>query len=134
MSIADQLEQHLRDNTAQRLEAVRQEVEDQTKQAASSRSGALREGISCDTWADAGSRFETTIRSTAPYSEFQDDGTGIYGPTGERITSTGGGVLRFDWPAAGGVVFAWSVAGSPGTHFFREPMAQRYADALQATF
>ena len=134
MSIADQLEANLRQKIADRLEPVRQAVEDATKQAASARSGALREGISCDTWVDSGTRFETTIRSTAPYSSYQDDGTGIYGPTGERISSPNGKVLRFDWPAAGGVVFAWSVAGAPGTHFFAEPMPQRYDDALHSTF
>lgn len=134
VSIAAALEANLREKIAAKLEATRQYVEDATKAAASSRSGALREGIACDTWTDAGTRFETTIRSVAPYSEYQDDGTGIYGPTGARITSTSGKVLRFDWPAAGGVVFAWSVAGAPGTHYFKDAMPQRFSDALVATF
>lgn len=134
MSIAAALEANLREKLAAKLEATRQYVEDATKAAASSRTGALREGISCDTWVDAGSQFTTSVHSTAPYSEYQDDGTGIYGPTGARITSTSGKVLRFDWPAAGGVVFAWSVAGAPGTHFFHDAMPQRFSDALVATF
>lgn len=134
MTIAAQLEAHWRVDLEDRLERTRQEVEDQTKIAASSRSGDLRAGIHCDTWVNAGSRYETTIHSDVDYSSFQDEGTGIYGPTGARITSTGGGPLRFDWPAAGGVVFAWSVAGAPGTHYFHEAMPQRFADALVATF
>jgi hypothetical protein len=36
----------------------------------------------------------------------------------------------FDWPAAGGVVFARSVAGAPGRHFFTEPMPERWHSAI----
>jgi len=47
-------------------------------------------------------------------------------------------VLVFDWPAAGGTVFARSVAGSQGTHFFFGPggdaMNQRFSTALSSVF
>lgn len=67
------------------------------------------------------------VESPEPSSRYQDEGTGIYGPEGERIypnprfrADGTPRVLRFYWPAAGGIVFATSVAGAPGSHFWSE--------------
>lgn len=54
----------------------------------------------------------------APYPTFQNEGTGIFGPDGVPITPTHSKVLVFDWPAAGGVVFARSVRGTEPTRFW----------------
>lgn len=132
MSVAAQMERHLRSRCEVNLELTRSLVVDDTKGAASRRSGEMADSVECDPWADAGTRYETTIRATSDHARFQDEGTGIYGPEGTRIEAHGGGVLAFDWPAAGGVVFFRSVAGSPGTHFFHDAMPARYADALRA--
>lgn len=102
----------------------------ETKAAASRRSGTLADGISTTEPTLEGTRITQQITSAAPYSDFQDRGTGIYGPSGARIFPKTAKVLRFDSPAAGGVVFARSVAGSPGRHFFDEPMGQRWDDAV----
>lgn len=73
------------------------------------------------------------------YAGFEDTGTGIYGPTGARIFPRNGTVLAFVWPGAGtaitrsnpnGLSFFRSVAGSPGKHYFHEPMPQRWRACL----
>lgn len=102
----------------------------ETQAAASRRTGALAAGISSSEPALVDARVTQTIVSAEPYSEFQDVGTGIYGPRGARIFPRTAKALRFDWPAAGGIVFAKSVAGSPGRHFFHTPMPTRWHDAL----
>jgi hypothetical protein len=70
-------------------------------------------------------RVSMTVRVTAtsddgaPYPAFQNEGTGIFGPDGVPITpKKPGGVLVFDWPAAGGIVFAKSVRGTEPTRFW----------------
>lgn len=54
----------------------------------------------------------------APYPAFQNEGTGIFGPDGVPIRPVRARVLRFDWPAAGGIVFAKSVRGTEPTRFW----------------
>lgn len=102
-----------------------------TREAASRRGGALADSITHTQPAliDEG-LVGCQISVGVPYGRWQDEGTGIYGPTGARIFPRTARVLRFDWPAAGGVVFARSVAGAPGRHFFHEPMPARWRTAL----
>lgn len=138
MSIAAQLEANLRARCARNLPAVTERMVEDTRQACSRRTGQLADSIGADPWAEQGNQFTSTIRATAPYARYQEEGTGIYGPTGSRIYPIRAKVLAFDWPAAGGVVFARSVAGSPGRHFFygedgRE-MQRRFESALGATW
>lgn len=135
MSIAAALEQNLRARVARNLPAVSERMVQDTRDKTSRRTGQLAESIGADQWQESGDRYTTTIRATAPYAHFQDVGTGIYGPTGSRIyPRRQGGVLVFDWPAAGGTVFARSVAGSPGTHFWSgesgNAMRERFESAL----
>lgn len=139
MSIAAQLEANLRNRCARNLPAVTERMVEDTRQACSRRTGQLADSIGADPWQEEATRFTSTIRATAPYARFQNDGTGIFGPTGSRIyPRKPGGVLAFDWPAAGGVVFARSVQGSPGTHFFTgedgREMERRFENALGATW
>lgn len=64
-------------------------------------------------------RVTATSPEGAPYPTFQNEGTGIYGPEGVPIRpKKPGGVLVFDWPAAGGIVFARSVRGTEPTRFW----------------
>ena len=102
-----------------------------TQDAASRRTGALVDGISHTEPEVTDAYVQCQIVSAAPYSAAQDTGSGIYGPTGMRIFPTNAKALRFDWPAFGGVAFFRSVAGSPGTHFFTEPMPGRWSECLQ---
>jgi hypothetical protein len=134
VGIAAAFEANLRERCRDRLLITGSQMVDATRAACSRREGTLADSIEIDSWSEEGDRYTTTIRATAEHARFQDEGTGIYGPEGTPIYPTSGKVLRFDWPAAGGVVFFAHVAGSPGTHFFTEPMPQRYSDALNASW
>jgi hypothetical protein len=101
-----------------------------TQAHASRRSGDLAAGISATQPALNDTQVQSQITSAADYSKFQDEGTGIYGPNQARIFPKTAKALRFDWPAAGGIVFAKSVAGAPGTHYFTEPMPARWHEAI----
>lgn len=135
-SIASQMEDSLRQHCRDSLPLVTAQMVDDTKSAASRRTGALADSIGADEWVDEGTRFTSTIFAgrdleNPDVARYQDEGTGIYGPEGQRITAPNGGVLVFDWPAAGGIVFVRSVAGAPGRHYFMEPMPDRYRQAAQ---
>lgn len=142
-AIADQMEQQLRQSCVETLPLITAQMVEETKQACSRRSGELEQSIGAEDWTDEGPRFTSVIYAgrgleNPDRARYADEGTGIYGPEGVRITASGGGVLAFVWPGAGtpvtasnssGLVFFRSVAGHPGTHFFMDPMPQRYRDA-----
>lgn len=70
-------------------------------------------------------RVTATSDEGAPYPTFQNEGTGIYGPDGVPIRpKKPGGVLVFDWPAAGGIVFARSVRGTEPTRFWDKAVGE----------
>lgn len=130
MGAIDQLRDRIAERALDIVERAADIAVQQTQDAASRRTGALAQGISHTPPVLVGTWATCDILSAEPYSAAQDEGSGIYGPTGQRIFPTHAKVLRFDWPAAGGVVFAKSVAGSPGRHFFHEPMPDRWRTAL----
>lgn len=107
---------------------------DLTREATSRRTGALADSIVHTQPALIAEGLVGCVISAGNadviYARWQDEGTGIYGPTGGRIFPTRAKALRFDWPAAGGIVFAKSVAGAPGRHYFHEPMPARWRSAL----
>lgn len=83
------------------------------------RTGALADSIRAEPPVVQPTRVSLTVTCDSPYGAYQDQGTGIYGPEGRPITpKRTGGVLVFDWPAAGGVVFARRVSGSEPTRFW----------------
>ena len=86
--------------------------------------GALADSIKHDDVTDNGGNSVSCVASAGSddvdYAQYQDEGTGEYGPEGGRIYPVSAKALRFDWPAAGGIVFAKSVAGAPGTHFWSD--------------
>jgi hypothetical protein len=65
-----------------------------------------------------GGDFRGVIRSTHHASIFVLFGTGIYGPTGRRITPVRAQSLRF--VSGGRVVFAKSVKGQKANNFLAE--------------
>lgn len=104
---------------ARLMTSLGDEFVSRAKQGASRRTGELEAGITADPPSVSPEEITLDVHSSAEHSKWQDEGTGIYGPEGTPITSTRpGGVLVFDWPAAGGIVFARSVKGSPGTRFW----------------
>lgn len=89
--------------------------------------GTLEFGIVSDTPRQSGREWVTEVRSQADYSSYQDEGTGIYGPTGQRIIPVSSKALVFYWPSGprGADVYAFaSVAGSPATHFWTDALDQ----------
>lgn len=129
-ALVDQLAERVKTHAIALARLADQLTVTETQAAASRRTGALVEGISATEPTLEGTRVTSTITSAAPYSKFQDEGTGLYGPTGARIFPKTAKALRFDSPAAGGIVFARSVAGAPGRHFWAEPLPARWHDAL----
>lgn len=135
MTIADQLERNLRTWVEANLLIANDLIVQDTRDHMSRRTGHMADTVEIDQWANEGTRYSTTARVTAEYARYQDEGTGEFGPEGTRIVPTKpGGVLAFDWPAAGGFVFFKSVAGSPGTHFFTDAMPDRFRAAMLAAF
>ena len=83
------------------------------------RTGALADSIREHPPVVTPTRVTVRVTCDAEYGEYQDQGTGIYGPQGRPITpKKPGGLLVFDWPAAGGVVFARKVRGTEPTRFW----------------
>lgn len=141
MSIADQLGAHLRERVARSLPNVSARMVADTQAACSRRTGALAASIVADDWQDQGTVFTSTISAgrglpNPNVAQYQDSGTGIFGPYGGRIYPRNRKALRFDWPAAGGIVYAKSVAGAPATYFFSgadgQEMKRRFDIALSA--
>lgn len=95
----------------------------------SRRTGETYEKIGHDPALETATGATVHVYSHAESSRYQDEGTGIFGPDGARIVSRSGGPLRFDWPAAGGIVFAMSIAGMPGTHFWQDAL-DRWPDMV----
>ena len=100
------------------LAEIGEEFVDTAKGHASRRSGALAEGVQKDPVDIINNEMVVTVHSYAKHSSWQNEGTGIYGPMGTRIFPTRAKALRFDWPAAGGVVFFQSVAGQEGNRWW----------------
>ena len=121
-------------DTASLLEAVRQLGRERTQALADRfvevaqgiaprRTGAGADSITVESIDETGSGYVARIVVGETYMLFQNEGTGIYGPDGEPITARRGGVLAFDWPAAGGMVFAHSVRGTEPTHWWDRTIA-----------
>lgn len=108
-ALADDLIQRLGDEFVARAQA-----------RCSRRTGALADSITVLGVTSSEGQSSCTVTVTEDYGRYQDEGTGEFGPEGGRIYPVSAKVLAFDWPAAGGVVFAASVAGAPGTHFFSD--------------
>lgn len=115
------LERAFRENALVKCGLVRDGFVNGAQSRCSRRSGKLAASIVGTEPVDAGTTIECTITVGEDYGLFQDQGTGIYGPEGQRIK--GNPLLAFDWPAAGGLVIVHSVAGSPGTHFWTDTVS-----------
>lgn len=126
MSIdVESLKQQVRDYALARAERLGDAFIEQLRGNMPRRTGDLAESAEVEsiTPKDDGVTVKIVVRS--PYGRFQNDGTGIYGPDGTPITPRrAGGVLVFDWPAAGGVVFARQVRGTEPTHFWERTLDQ----------
>lgn len=113
------LEGALRDLSLDLIDRLGDRFIEKAQEGVSRRSGRLHDSIQVvyrpALRSDGAS---VVVGAETDYARFQDEGTGIYGPEGRPITPTRGKVLVFDWPAAGGIVFARSVRGSEPTRFW----------------
>jgi hypothetical protein len=135
VTVAAQLEANLRERVRANLDASRGILIALIRAPLAEVSGQLKAGILCDPWSENGSRYETTVRSLAPYSLWVDQGTGIFGPVGTRIYPRTAKVLAFHWTNRGGGLFFFrSVRGTPAQRFFTDPMADYLSQALAASF
>lgn len=124
----------LRDRLTARYQVVAEVAADlfvdRTRAEESRRTGAMWDATGHGPISASGGTITVEAFVDVDYAAGQDTGTGIYGPTGQRIFPTSAKALRFDWPAAGGIVFAKSVAGAPGRHFWADKIGERWQDAV----
>lgn len=127
-SITDDLFQSIVDDVQGQLDGpVSQALTDLIVTAAPKATGFLASQIFVDPWTFDGNTFVSFARANTSYAEFTDDGTGIYNG-GERIYPVAARALHFFGQY--GEVFAASVAGQPGTHWFQDQMEIYYDQAL----
>lgn len=91
---------------------------------ASRRTGKMASSTQITEMRVASDRVTVHVECGVDYGAYQDQGTGIYGPEGRPIRPRRARVLRFDWPAAGGVVFAHEVRGSEPTRWWQKTVGQ----------
>ena len=82
--------------------------------------GSMGDGIRVQIQRGPGGEFRGVIRSTHHATVFVLFGTGLYGPTGRRITPVRAQALRF--VLGGHVVFAKSVKGQRPNNFLAESL------------
>lgn len=133
MSLIDQLGDRVRAHAVELARRGGQLTVTDTQAHMSRRTGAMAAGVSASEPVLEDTRVIQQITAAEPYTHFADIGTGIYGPTGARVFPKTAKALRFDSPAAGGIVFARSVAGSPGEHFWEGFIGPRWHDSLQSS-
>lgn len=136
MSIADQLRRVVQDEVERRLVAVKDDVIYDVLEVVPRVTGALA-SITFDEWRQDGTKYVGRIRAGAMHASWVEEGTGIYGPTGQRIYPVRARFLVFPWdrgPRGPGIYAYRSVAGQPPQPFFRAPMPARFRSALERFF
>lgn len=115
------LDRALEDLAVQKITDVGDAFYDQLVGRMSRRTGGMVDSVVIGTPEVSGSQVSIHVGVEADYAQYQNEGTGVFGPSGARIQ--GNPLLAFDWPAAGGLVIVHSTAGSPGTHFWDDTIA-----------
>lgn len=101
---------------------IGRQIERRAKELCPVDRGRLRSSIAARAEVE-GNRPVVIVGTTVEYAAFVHEGTGIYGPRGQRIVpARPGGVLVFT--KGGRKVFARSVAGMRGRPFLRDAMEQ----------
>lgn len=105
------------DSALRRAEALGEAFVQQARAYAPRRTGAGADSIEVATIDATPNGVRIRIAVGEQYMKWQNEGTGIYGPSGQPITPhKQGGVLVFD--GVGGIVFARQVRGTEPTHFW----------------
>ncbi len=100
----------------QMMEQLAQNTQAVVKQTAPHNTGALADSINYKI-EDQYKQVTATIGTPNPYSKFQEEGTGVYGPTGSPVVPRTARVLA--WQSGGITIFARSVRGVQGKHYFQ---------------
>lgn len=117
--------QAVQDFAVERATAIGEAFVETVKGYAPRRTGTLADSVEMSDVQVHSAGVRITITVASPYGRFQNDGTGIYGPSGQPITPKRvGGVLVFDSAIGGGIVFARSVRGTEPTHFWERAVDQ----------
>lgn len=103
--------------TAKALVRSAVKVQNQARRNAPVDTGLLRQSITY-TITGVGETAEARVGSNLDYALGVETGTGIYGPKGRPITPVRAKALRFP-KKGGGIVFAASVRGRPGTPYLK---------------
>lgn len=119
----DALHERVRSYALARAERLGEAFVEQLRDNMPRRTGDMAESAKVDDIVETSNGVTVKVVVESEYAGFQNYGTGIYGPEGTPIRPRrAGGVLVFDWPAAGGVVFARSVRGTEPTHFWERTL------------
>lgn len=92
----------VRGNMVTTLKSVANDYKRQAKLFAPKRTNKLAKSIRVANFVAVGKdTISTTVEASGdwknPYALFPEDGTGIYGPKGEKITPKTGNMMVFDW-------------------------------------
>lgn len=118
----DGLERAVRDFALRKAEQLGDAFVDLVQSNMPRRTNVLADSVVAESPVESSSGFTVRAYVGADYARYVNDGTGIYGPEGTPIRPVTARVLAFDWPAAGGLVFAHSVRGSEPTHFWERSL------------
>ncbi len=121
--VTDTLGEGLREMALRLGDSLGERFVQQAKDHASRRTGAMADSVVAEAATMSGDTVTVHVEVGAEHGIYQDEGTGIFGPEGRPITPVRARVLRFDWPAAGGIVFAHSVQGSEPTRWWTKTVA-----------
>lgn len=118
-----QLEAAVRDYSEEKARQLGEQFVEVLRDHMPRRSGALAASAEVESVEVTARGASARIVVGAEYAVWVNEGTGIYGPDGVPIEPRRpGGVLVFDWPAAGGIVFTRRVSGSEPTHYWERTL------------
>jgi len=101
-------------------------IQSNARELAPHRTGALQRSIQTQVDYPVG-----TVSVEEKYGQWIESGTGIYGPTGQRIQPKSAKVLA--WQGATGMMFARSIKGMKPRPFFK-PGVEKSADYISQQF
>jgi hypothetical protein len=113
----ESVRQLITEHCIERGTALGEAFKERAQSNASRRTGEMAESVESDPVIVTATSVQGHIECGAEYGIYQDEGTGIYGPRGERIVPVNAQALRFDSPVLG-IVFAKSVRGSEPTRWW----------------
>lgn len=121
-----QIEAAIREFALGKSLSIRDRFVETLRQHMPRRTGGLAESVEAGEPEERGGGWSTRVDVTAEYARYVNDGTGRYGPQGHDLEAdeltapmkNGQHRFVFDWPAAGGIVFAKTVKGTEPTHFW----------------